>query len=60
LTQIKTDLAGPKQLELLPIFLVKESSLWGHGYQHPAFLHGHAFKIVHQVPRADITRVIDT
>jgi hypothetical protein len=24
----------------------------------PGFLHGHAFKIVHQVPRADITRVI--
>jgi len=26
----------------------------------PGFLHGHAFKIVHQVPRGDITRVIDT
>jgi hypothetical protein len=61
LTQIKTALAGPKQLELLliPFFGEVVISL-GSRLSAPGFLHGHAFKIVHQVPRADITRVIDT
>ena len=51
LTQIKMALAEAETAGIAadPIW-AKWSSLWGHGYQHPAFLHGHAFKIVQRTP----------